>query len=223
MNDYKIFIHVGLHKTGTTFLQKNVFQNIKNVNYFNHNSNLFDFLSFSLKKDKINLISHENFSASPIYQDAGNIRFIIAEKLNILFPNAKIIIGTREIDSWLQSMYRQTIKNGNHKNFIEWKNNLEKDYWNIQKYIDHLKELFPEVYEYKMKDLKKNNEKIIGEICEFMGVEVPHYNVEIINKSLNEKQVKVLRFMNSFFKSRYNPNGKIPRAPFDILFKKIRK
>ena len=31
--NYDIIIHVGLHKTGTTFLQKEIFSRMKNINY----------------------------------------------------------------------------------------------------------------------------------------------------------------------------------------------
>ena len=60
MSEYNIVIHLGLHKTGTTFLQQEIFPKLAGVNYkvyFDENKYEFN--------DEINLISCESLSGSP--------------------------------------------------------------------------------------------------------------------------------------------------------------
>ena len=109
----KIVIHVGLHKTGTSFLQAEIFPKIKNVNYIGmlrYGSKIYE--------DKLNIISDEELSVNPHlppchgnYFDSGQ-RNVIAERLQSIFPNAKIILGIRNKDTWLRSVYSQYVKGG---------------------------------------------------------------------------------------------------------------
>ena len=113
-----IIIHVGLHKTGTSFLQAEIFPRIKNVNYIGmlkYGTKIYD--------DKLNIISDEELSVNPHlppchsdYFDSGQ-RYVIAERLHSIFPDAKIILGIRNKDSWLRSVYSQYVKGGGVHDF----------------------------------------------------------------------------------------------------------
>ena len=54
----KFFMHIGLPKTASTFLQKNVFPKIKNVNFGTPDTGQ-SFSSYRPVEDKINLYSNE--------------------------------------------------------------------------------------------------------------------------------------------------------------------
>ena len=60
-----MIVHVGLHKTGTTFLQREIFPKIKNVNY---NRDVFWVKNY---KNKINVISNEWLSGQPYHGDSA--------------------------------------------------------------------------------------------------------------------------------------------------------
>jgi len=131
-------IHVGFHKTGTSFLQKKIFNGkIKPFNPIcDHNKakagakyfgNIIireivrniepDILNIKKKlkesylmTNKWNVISNEALSGPSKLSFTHKKQIALA--LAKIFPNAKIIIGIREQRSWIVSMYHQYLKMG---------------------------------------------------------------------------------------------------------------
>jgi hypothetical protein len=129
-----LLIHVGLHKTGTTWLQDRVFVNNKlgfdspwgpmaspAVAEFM----LVDPLSFDAKatltrlgpdvnasreKGYIPVLSHEGLSSRPVR--GTYYAPTVAGRLHEVFPNARIVIGIREQKGMILSLYRQFVRNG---------------------------------------------------------------------------------------------------------------
>lgn len=133
-NKMKIFIHIGYHKTGTSYLQKVIFPKLDQVNFIRTEDNrqLFwklyhqDPLNFDVNKtkddlqkymhnSKINLISNENSSGTHHYKYINNKN--IADKLFNLFPRAKIIITIRNQFDFIISLYKQYISRGGTVSF----------------------------------------------------------------------------------------------------------
>jgi hypothetical protein len=202
--EYKIVIHVGLHKTGTTFLQKEVFQRLEGVEYFGNGAlcgvirpeNLMVF-----KKDKINVISHERFSGMPFLPNSFDSRFIIALRLKDLFPNAKIIVCTREDkEEWLLSLWKEYVtgKTNGTLPYLKWEKQLNKKYLDQQRYVNFLRSLFQEVLVFDYSKFNSSNEKVIEEICKFIGVETPTIGIKGRNVSLTDTQTEKIRKLNVF-------------------------
>jgi hypothetical protein len=238
MTDNKIFIHVGLHKTGTTFLQREIFSKLKNVNYihpprtflqkdiytkipkvrvsfFTPEKTLGDRPEFKpiISSDKINIISRESLSGAPSvgYID-GDVRFTIADRIKKHYPNSKIIIGVREKKSWLFSSYGQYVRGGGTYSYDDWYNKIfDKKYLDFDTYLKYLKNLFNDVYVYKIEDLRSDPKEFVKNLCGFIGVDIPEYELKIHNKGFNEKQMKLARFINRFYRSQLNPRGIIFR------------
>lgn len=124
-----IFIHVGLHKTATTFLQQEIFPKLSKTacitqKYIlqNHAFNklmyaddsLYDVQPVKQEIAKINsdrlILSEENFSGT------RNVNFLnrsaIAKRLSQLFPEAEIIVFLRGQENMLCSLYNQAVKIG---------------------------------------------------------------------------------------------------------------
>ena len=112
MNKKNFIIHIGLYKTGSTYLQKNFFENINDENYFISTKwknekivqNLIDLIkkkidleTFNRELDKIHesniIISYEGLFGSFFdgFKDK-NDRFDLMEKI---FNKPKYIIGYR--------------------------------------------------------------------------------------------------------------------------------
>ena len=217
----KVVFHLGLHKTGTSFLQKNIFPYLENVcfidrPYFNH-----PYFDIELDKEKINVISGERYSGVP-HLLMKNSRFIIAKNLKILFPDARIIIGIRETQSWLGSCYTEAVKQGCFFSYNEWFEKLDSSYLEIDEYIIFLKELFPEVFIYNMEDFIRNKSGVIENMCNFIGCSVPDYRDEIINMRLSKTQLKTFKYLNRFLKSNFNTNRKISQKILLNVFRKLR-
>jgi hypothetical protein len=99
----EIYFHVGLERTGTTFLHKSVFPKFKGIRY----------------------ISKQEFKDAPhIIRASNNKRFLLSKEFynsditpvvqNFVkkYPQTRIIIVLRRQDYWITSQYKRKIKNG---------------------------------------------------------------------------------------------------------------
>lgn len=125
----EIYIHVGLHKTGSTFLQNKVFPNLEKTTYIgrpytqqNIAFNKLQYADSSLySKEEVNqeikhfdhykkvLISDEMFSGLPFNNYIN--RTMIADRLSQVFPEAKILLFIRNQKDLLLSLYNSYVKN----------------------------------------------------------------------------------------------------------------
>ena len=215
----EVIIHVGLHKTGTSFLQKNVFENIKGIGYR---------YGFSLNdppaKEKRNIIAYEALSGRPYIPGYPDTRFIIANRLKRLFPKAKIIVGTRKIESWKKSLYHQYLINGGifrYDQFI--KKIANSSYMDQESYINYLKDLFDDVLVYSQEQLKNNTDETVKKICDFIEIDVPNYSKRTRNVSMTNNQMKMCRMINKFMYSRHNKKAIIPHVLFRFFLNKVTK
>ena len=134
---YKIIIHLGLHKTATSTLQKDFFPACQDLNYlptykfreiriftnavigtdpvYLNPQAVKDPLASFMNSNKPNLLSFESFSGPPwsgIIDPGIDYRTPILHKLKIIFPKAKLILVIRRQDRLAKSLYRQYIKSG---------------------------------------------------------------------------------------------------------------
>lgn len=132
----ELYIHVGLHRTATTFLQLEVFPKLKGINYIPQRKiystilreiSMKDQLVFSEEKTKNqlsnyftedrNLISAESLCGSPFIQYTN--RSNILRKIYNMFPEAKIIVGVRAQKDIIASIYKYYVKIGGIKKFSD--------------------------------------------------------------------------------------------------------
>lgn len=125
-----LYLHVGLHKTGTTYLQECVFPKMNSINLM-MNGRLRDEIMKPLVNGNF-LISNEGLCGVPwgVYNDrfrcwnfddrrAGYFdTFCMSmRKLQALFPNARLVLGIREHQRWVTSLYKQYLHEGGTKCF----------------------------------------------------------------------------------------------------------
>jgi hypothetical protein len=132
-NSTSPLIHIGLHKTGTTWLQKNVLGSSR-FGFGHWNRELFerrkyqdvwkdyppDFDAEKLREhfaDRLTtpagvqpVLSSEKFSGNPLF--GGYDRYDIAHRLAKIFPEARVLICIREQRSIIRSSYIQFINAG---------------------------------------------------------------------------------------------------------------
>ena len=126
---FELCFHIGLHKTGTTFLQTEVFPKIdpgkfhflgkmsslmksiiyQDPTYFDA-ARIRDRILENTHADKINLISNEDLSGDPL--NGGIHRTNIIANLHRCFPNAKVVLFIRKQDDWALSNYLGSIRRG---------------------------------------------------------------------------------------------------------------
>ena len=149
------FVHVGLHKTGSTYLQLKYFPQIQNLfqlndsnspidkwffeNFININPLKFNKSNFLYEFDKkikkkisnkknIFYISDENLSGD-IY--TGNNSDILMERIKEVFGETKILIVIRNQLDWLLSVYSNYVNLGGVLGLQEWLKSEETEYGKI--------------------------------------------------------------------------------------------
>ena len=145
--------------------------------------------------------------------------YVTSNRLKVLFPNAKIIVCTRDKNEMIKSLYSQYIKEGGILTFEKFKTSFfNMNRLDYDDYINHLKHLFGKenVYVTSMEKLKQNHREFVEGICSFIGAIVPEYTNKKLNVSYTPNQLKVQRILNYFFKTNLNPYGLPPK----MLWKK---
>ncbi|NKB55248.1 MAG: hypothetical protein GKS00_02830 [Alphaproteobacteria bacterium] len=127
----RVILHVGTHKTGTTYLQQNVFPKLPGIKdatghfpelwrmlgllsdenpIFLDVGRIADLCRTIVQPYPIFLISWERFSGDPYRCFFNN--GTTAENLGAIFPEADLIFVFRRQDNWAESLYRHTIRRG---------------------------------------------------------------------------------------------------------------
>lgn len=164
----EVYIHLGLHKTATTFLQKYFFKiyskecgyiDIRKktplfLEYILHSNDLdFDYTKAQelfkneayrdKNSSKIITLSDEQFCGSPWNNAKDRKRYL--DRLNSVFSDAKYIIVFRRQEDIVHSLYLQYIKSGGTTTFTQFltykRTPLEfslKSYLNYGKYLQYI-------------------------------------------------------------------------------------
>jgi hypothetical protein len=235
-----LLIHIGMPKCASSWLQKKLF--VEEVNFFSEGSDLessirnriglirelipentpyFDkqkclnyFLKYlifpAFKKEMIPVFSHERLSGLQIVGSFD--RVMIAERLNAVFPKAKVLIIIREQNDLILSSYLQYVKGGgilSLKRYMtqKWvapylpKHNL--DQFDFQKLVSLYTELFglANVLFLPYEVLNKAPEKFVQRIKKFSESESTidsTYWEERINQTSSFSNLAIRRKLNRF-------------------------
>lgn len=196
----EVFIHVGLHKTGTTFLQKEVFSKIPNINYQEEVG-----LETKVEEGKINLFSNENLDGGSyrLFNRIGQ-RYTIANNLHKLFQNARIIICIRDKKDWLKSAYKQYSIAYKSYSFNEYCQRIGPEIEDLfdYRYLIYLRKSFAGVYVCHFENLRKDPQKFVKELCDFIGVDIPNVNYAHHNIAITDNQIRLIRAFDFIFRSK---------------------
>ena len=117
----KVFLHIGLGRSGSDFLQKKIFSNLLNVNYFDrYNSKKFDKFRINLfynpffnlkKKEKFEIKSNSIISTENFFNSDYKLNELII-KIKEVYKKPQIILILREPFSHLISLYKYSVQNG---------------------------------------------------------------------------------------------------------------
>jgi hypothetical protein len=215
-------------RTGTTFLQKEIFPKHPKINFIpkmklrrrgKYNWNWEKVKKMS-KQKKNNVVSDEMLC----YADN---RKAVLKQIKKHFPDAKIVFCLRNKESWKKSWYNNYIKSGGVHTFNFWEKNILKDF-DFKNYMSIIEKLFDSFFIYHFEDFKKDADNVIYELCNFIGIETLSYKNQKHNESLSKDYLEAVRLLNHFWNTRYNDKlfGILPPKFFPkplYILKKIAK
>ncbi|MCF8303610.1 MAG: hypothetical protein K9I94_10085 [Bacteroidales bacterium] len=208
MAEKTIFFHVGLGKTGSTYLQYRFFPFLKGIKYIQRTQyRKYQQIIARSEADKV-LVSNEF--------DRQLEREL--KKMHEFDPTARIIIILRRHDSWMASQYRRQVKNGralDFDRFLDFEN--DSGFWKIDEVYFYPKLQAIEKYFYHKPlvlihdDLKKDPFAFFDRISKYLGVTYNKEDIELNpkHKSYSEKQLKIIRkFGKKYFRQQVKPSEK---------------
>lgn len=214
----KLIIHIGLHKTGTTYLQYNFFPRLEGTIYIHGNRFFQKWTEQSAISKKVCLWSYEGFSG------IGWNKFVLGEKnpqntgywiksfeINIynikrFFPEATIICVFRKPGDLCLSMYKQYIHEGgilSFEDFYSPEGVMGEQDLSVQARIDILEKSFNNCYY-----LNYNSFKELGDdyFSDFFKREFDLTNVVSLgqgtvksNRSVEGWKLESLRRINRYY------------------------
>lgn len=246
-----IYLHVGYHKTSTTFLQWKVFPQLEEVKLIRktHAKKLFrqirvrnltekDILRLRKAFDKKGtdgkptLISYEGFTGSPFSNKKLKSAYTILDDLRRIFPedmyDVRIIVGIRKQVDILTSLYIEFLHQGGtlkETDFFDRLNEQGKLHnYLYNDYLDYVEKVFGKFFVFIYENFKEDKESYLLELLDYVGAyAIPEYNNERLNRSYGKLQAKIARQLNKLFKSHANPYGKIPNINIKLKRRYSRK
>ena len=227
-------LHAGLHKTGSTFLQRHVFPNLKHVTYI-HGYTFGRLPNISKKSLNPILISSEAACGYPYpYTPDFSVDNLISNVR--LLAITKVLLFTREFNDWVLSLYFQSL-NGNStwtlEDFID-RNGTALLTWQnaAAKIAMALSEEGVEILNLQQEDLLETPEEVTWEICSFVGAPKLDVHRHISNRSRKGAlTVKIYRILNKTYRFRMlkaiyrtgivNPRKLIQRGMVGVVTEKF--
>jgi hypothetical protein len=232
-----IFVHIGLHKTGTTFLQQHFFPRWPTLQFYHKTVPLREVLAAPTGQ-KV-LISNEGLWCGGAYrQPPGDAwwaalgdRRVQAEsiaRLREFFPEARVLVSFRRHSDLILSLYLQYVQKGGTlplKKFFDVDGDgglLGKQSLSFRHVIETIDETFTaRPFIFLQEDLRDDLEgtlRCMGDYFECPPPEIPQKalsgrakkHAKARNRSVGHHQAKILRALNRVTYSDHNPRGWLP-------------
>ncbi len=235
------FIHIGYHKTASTWLQVCVFPSLAGVRYGdplleNLVTNLSTasdraffaegFRSVLRQVEGMSLgpllLSYEGLSGS--LWDGTDVGFRNAARLRSLMPGGRIMVVVRRQDEMLRSVHAQYVNEGGTRSlqaFVE--GGVEGSRFSLRlleydRLVGYYVDLFgrDRVWVVPYEHLRANRDRFLGDLCEFLDAQL---TAEISgawpNQSLSPPSLRLLRAWNRLFRpTRFNPAPSLLALPW---------
>ena len=210
-----LVLHIGIQKTGTTFLQKAVFPRWRGIRYLRTDS-----LEKLIRIDdgQVNLLSREGLSGRNWDNQEARIRCIV--RLAELFPEARIILGFRRHAGYILSSYNHYIQRGGTLPFHEYFDPVNNQ--GLMKtgdflYFDKIRAVEMAFgrrpFIYTLEEFRGGLDELLDDLAAHIGGQPPkagELRAKKENPSLGRLPLKWLRGINRHTRSELNPDGRWP-------------
>jgi len=213
-----VYFHVGLGKTGSTFLQKELFPRLDGIQYVG---------------------PQQYKKAKAIIKQSGESKILVSREFDKQLEeelrsfcdqdaNVKVIVCFRRQDEWMASQYRRRVKNGWLMPFDEF---IDVDgntgYWkveelNYQSKVELIRSITgnePLILLYD--ELRNDPRAYLKRISDFLGVALPqNLSFKPRHRSFSDKQLIVLQtFCRKYVKSV--PRGRSNKLLHWLLYRPV--
>lgn len=222
MEKNNILIHVGFHKTGSTFI-RDYFASHSEVqclqeeitsfaNFPESNASILSQINFKhtavfITNMRLTVNSWGQTAWERIYGGNSLTKDVIQQKqktialeLKKAFPDAKILISTREISNLKQSLYSQYILNRGIKSLIDFL--ADENYIDFLFDFEYVQKIYGDIFGkenvigIKYETLKNNPKNFLSEICRVINIPYQEKPIEKVNPSLSPSALKKRRLKN---------------------------
>ena len=230
------FIHIGHHKTGTSWMQQELFTKEHGFCLLNdyqepwkdaliralvtgdgyEPERLRDLVRERWDGVGIPVVSAERLSGHPA--SGGFDQVQIAQRLHACFPEAIVVIGTRDPEETKKSTYKQLVREGylgkdlSAMESTDWKiPQVREAYFQHLQLVQHYQSLFGkgQVVELPYIQLEHEPQRWInaleGAFGQSLNIRLTDQHRKRVNQSLSERSIRVERVMNYFRKTPLNP------------------
>jgi hypothetical protein len=169
----KVFFHIGLHKTGTTWLQNQFFSRLDGVKVL-HTRHLGRVIVPAGSSTTL-IVSHAGLSGTLSNEPPGNNQ-LLTDNLRLIaefVADTAIIIGFREHASWLHAAYSNKAKKTwgmSPKNYVQV---FSFDDLSWCKKLDTIEQFSAAVFPFFYEELLWNPHALVDDLCKFLGKAPP--------------------------------------------------
>jgi hypothetical protein len=193
----QVFFHVGLGKTGTTYLQYELFPKLNGIHYIQRTR-------YQHAHEIITRTDHPRYLVSREFDQQ-----LPEEAANFArhYPDARVIIVLRRHDGWIASQYRRFAKNGIHVDFdafFDIDNNQGLWQHADLNYMAKLK-IIEQYFRHKplvlfQEELKNNPYTFFDKIATFTGSSYDRaaISLDAVHTSYSDKQLKAVRKLSKY-------------------------
>lgn len=208
-----LILHIGLHKTGTTFLQQAVFPLWRGIAYVPT-----DNLEVLLRAptDRPVLLSREGLSGRN--WAPHRVREISIARLGAMFPRARVMISFRRHSGFVASSYSQYLQRGGYLPFEQYYDHqrdqglMKRDDFLFRPKVESVQRHFGAMpFVFLQEEITSSFAGLLRDMERFIGGQAPAPEAikpTRFNQSVKYHPAKLLRFLNSFARSELNPAGR---------------
>lgn len=234
-----LILHIGIHKTATTYLQKQYFPNCEGVEVIDFYKYFYNNIKSS--SDQNLLISNEGLSGIPwnenwlkgIHNDFEWIDSFQAcmDRIKRVFNNPTIVILFRKHGDLIISMYKQYIQEGGMLTLNEFYGEdgvIKPSNLIFSKRIDTLNKLFDNVYFLSYEDFRMNEKDYFDNFFSIFNISKRKNEMSTSvndNISISGKKIELLRKINKMYFIPISLKRKLRRfriSPRDIFQSRLR-
>ena len=229
----RVGVHLGLPKTGTTFLQRKIFPAWRQVRYIGGLDSVRNLVERA--DAPVVLVSDESLwfqrpdSGDPYWTEYGDLGVVRASLARIagVFPGARAIVSLRRHSTYILSLYKQYLHQGGRRTLEEFfslepgEGLLRAEYIEFRPFLEAVEAQFGRPVLFLQGELRTSLAEVLGRIGAALGVPPPGaseieemladpLDAMASNTGVAAAPAQVLRVLNHVSRSAYNPGGLLP-------------